>query len=94
MKTPEALADRTSARCTRKGVLVVLGQERRGLVAKWYFAPTTFTIAGNARLKEILHVIGQRGCRNPRRQPNRPNEVAAAQVNNTLVIDPLLRFDV
>ena len=94
MITPRALSDRTNAKGTRKGFLMVLGQEGRGIIAKANRRPNSFTITGNTRLEEILHVIRRRGGSNPRRWPNRHNDTAASQVNNTNNIDPLLGLNV
>ena len=52
MVTPRALSDRTNTKGTRKGVLVVLGQERRGIIGKRNFGPNHFMKASNALLEK------------------------------------------
>ena len=94
MVTPRALSDRASTKGARKGILLVFGQEWRGIVAKGSLGSGHFAIAGNTRLKEIFHVVGHRGNSSPCRQPNRRDDVAAAQLNNTNGIDSLLRLNV
>ena len=70
MKTPRALFDRTTTGGPCKSVPMVLGQEWRGIVAKRRFDTNHVAVAGNARLKEILHVISHGGNSNASKNPH------------------------
>ena len=94
MKTPRALFDRTTAGGSNKSIPMVLGQEWRGIVAKRRFDSNHFAVAGNARLKAILHIVSHRGNSNTSRKPYSINNVSATQVNCPSISNPLLGFNV